>query len=39
MDPEHAIMRQTRHRSLEVFRVYVSDASQFKKNSMAAGGL
>ena len=39
MDPEHAIMRQTRHRSVEVFRGYVRVASLFKKNAAAAVGL
>ena len=38
-DPEHAIMRQTRHRSVEVFRGYVRVASLFKKNAAAAVGL
>ncbi len=33
--PEHAIMRQTRHRSVEVFRGYVRVASLFKKNASA----
>jgi len=37
--PEHAIMRQTRHRSVEVFRGYVRVASLFKKNAAAAVGL
>ena len=37
-DPEHAIMRQTRHRNVEVFRGYVRDASLFKKNAAAAVG-
>ena len=34
--PEHAIMRQTRHRSVEVFRGHVRVASLFKKNAAAA---
>ena len=37
--PEHAIMRQTRHRSVEVFHGYVRVATLFKKNAAAAVGL
>ena len=36
---EHAIMRQTRHRNVEVFRGYVRVASLFKRNAAAAVGL
>ncbi len=36
-DGEHAIMRQTRHRSVEVFRGYVRVASLFKNAAAAVG--
>ena len=37
--PEHTIMRQTRHRSVEVFRGYIRVAGLFKKNAAASVGL
>ena len=38
MDPEHAIMRQTRHRSVEVFGGYVRGARLLKEDAAAAVG-
>ena len=37
--PEHAIMRQTRHKSTEVLRRYIRDAALFRQNASAGVGL
>jgi site-specific recombinase XerD len=37
--PEHAVMRHTRHRSVNAFRVYIRDASPFAVNAAAGIGL
>jgi site-specific recombinase XerD len=37
--PEHAIMRQTRHKSTDMLRKYIREASLFRENASARVGL
>jgi integrase len=37
--PEHAVMKHTRHRSVNAFRAYIRDASPFSVNAAAGIGL
>ena len=37
--PEHAIMRQTRHKSAEMLRHYIRDANLFRENASGRLGL
>jgi integrase len=36
--PEHAIMQQTKHKSIEMLRRYIRDANLFRENASARLG-